>query len=205
MIIAVFGATGGTGREVTQQALAQGHAVRALVRTPSKLELSHDNLQVIAGNVLDQAAVDATLTGADAVVCSLGHSDNNPPDVVSSGTANIVAGMQALNIKRLVVVTSLGVGDSIDQVPFVFKTLMKTVLRQAMADKEVQEQLVRQSGLDWIIVRPGGLTDEPFSGNYRAGTDKSIAAGRVSRADVAHFVLQQVQEDQYLYQTPAIS
>ena len=205
MIIAVFGATGGTGKQVVQQALEQGHTVRALVRAPRKLALNHENLHVVEGNVLEQESVETTLAGAGAVVCSLGHSDNNPPDVVSAGTANIIAGMQALAIKRLVVVTSLGVGDSIDQVPFFFKTLMKTVLRQAMADKEVQEQLVRESGLDWIIVRPGGLTDEPFTGQYHAGTDKSIGAGSVSRANVAHFVLRQVQEDQYLRQTPAIS
>lgn len=206
MRIAVFGATGGTGRQVVQQALAAGHQVAALARDPSRIAGADPNLTVAAGSVLDAAAVQQTLAGADAAVVSLGNTANNPDYVVSQGTQVILDAVGQLGgPRRLVVVSSIGVGDSKDQVSFAFKMLMSTVLRKPMEDKERQEALVKASGLDWIIVRPGGLTDGPATGQYRAGVDPTITAGQVARADVAAFVLQQVTDDTYLRQTPAIT
>jgi putative NADH-flavin reductase len=206
MKIAVFGATGGTGRQVVQQALAAGHQVTALARDPSRLAGADPNLTVVAGSVLDEAAVQQTLAGADAAVMALGNTANNPEYVVSQGTQVILDAIGQLDgPRRMVVVSSIGVGDSKDQVPFAFKMLMKTVLRKAMEDKERQEALVKASGLDWIIVRPGGLTDGPATGHYQAGLDPKISAGQVSRADVAAFVLQQLTDDTYLRQAPAIT
>ncbi|MCA9972101.1 MAG: SDR family oxidoreductase, partial [Anaerolineales bacterium] len=121
------------------------------------------------------------------------------------GTRTILAAMQAQGVRRLIVVTSIGVGDSQDQVPLPFKMLMKTVLRKVMQAKEEQEKLVMASGLDWTIVRPGGLTDGPPTDRYTAGLDKSITAGQVSRADVAAFVLQQLADATYVQKTPAIT
>jgi putative NADH-flavin reductase len=206
MKIAVFGATGGVGRQVVQQALAAGHQVTALARDPSRLAGADPNLTVVAGSVLDEAAVQQTLAGADAAVVSLGNTANNPEYVVSQGTQvilNVIS--QRDGPRRMVVVSSIGVGDSKDQVPFAFKMLMKTVLRKAMEDKERQEALVKASGLDWIIVRPGGLTDGPATGQYQAGLDPKISAGQVARADVAAFILQQLTDDTYLRQAPAIT
>lgn len=206
MIIAVFGATGGTGQQVVRQALAMGHTVRALVREVGKLDLAHDRLMVIQGNVLDASKVEETLRGSDAVVVSLGNTANNPDFVVSQGTQVIVDAMQRLGQpRRIVVVSSLGVGESKDQVPLAFKMLMKSVLKKPMQDKERQEEIVKSSGLEWIIVRPGGLTDGPATGQYRAGLDPKIVAGQVSRADVAAFVLQQLTDDTYLRKAPAIT
>ncbi len=206
MRIAVFGATGGTGSQVVQQGLAAGHQVTALARDPSRLAGADPNLTVIAGSVLDAAPVQQTLQGADAAVVSLGNTSNNPDYIVSQGTEVILDAIRQLGgPRRLVVVSSIGVGDSKDQVPFAFKMLMKTVLRKAMEDKERQETLVKASGLDWIIVRPGGLTDGPATGQYRAGLDPKISAGQIARADVAAFVLQQLTDDTYLRQTPAIT
>jgi putative NADH-flavin reductase len=205
MRIAVFGATGGTGREVVRQALEQGHQVAALVRDPAKLTLEHPRLTIIAGNVLDAVPVERTVTGADAVVVSLGNTPNNPDKVVSQGTRQIVTAMQSQGIQRILVVTSLGVGDSKDQIPFFFKILTKTALRGVMADKEIQEEIVMQSGLNWTIVRPGGLVDGPPTGAYTAGLDKSIKAGQVSRGNVAAFVLQQIEDHRYLRATPSIT
>jgi putative NADH-flavin reductase len=204
MKIALFGATGGVGRRALDQALAQGHNVRALVRTPAKLTTDHENLTVIAGDVLDREAVDACVAGSDAVLCSLGTTGGDDP-VEATGTAVIIASMKAHDVSRLVVITSLGVGDSKDQVPFFFKMLMKTALRQVMAAKEEQEKLVKASGLDWIIVRPAGLSDDPAAGQYTAGLDKSVQAGQVSRADVADFALKQLTDDTYLHETPFIT
>jgi uncharacterized protein YbjT (DUF2867 family) len=205
MQIAVFGATGGTGREVVRQALEQGHTVRALVRDPAKLPVQHPHLTVLQGNVLTPADVIETLTGCDAVVVSLGNTPNNPATVVSDGTANILRAMQEQGIRRVIVVTSLGVGDSKRQVPFFFSLLAATALRGVMADKETQEQLVRASGLDWTIVRPGGLVDGPPTGKVTTGLDKRIKAGQVTRGDVAAFVLAQLTDTTYLHAAAAIT
>ncbi|MCB9143344.1 MAG: SDR family oxidoreductase [Anaerolineales bacterium] len=206
MQIAVFGATGGTGQQVVQQALAAGHSVSALVRDPSRLAAQDERLTVVEGDVLDRAKVDETVSGADAVIVSLGNTSNNPDYIVSRGTEVIVDAMTAAGIPmRLIVVSSLGVGESRDQVPFAFKMLMNTVLKKAMDDKERQEALVKASGFDWIIVRPGGLTNGPATGSYKAGVDVKLTAGQVSRADVAAFVLLQLDDDTYLHQAPAIT
>ena len=205
MKLAVFGATGGTGKQVVEQALAAGHTVAVLVRDPAKLAINNPALTVKRGNVLEPEDVFNTVNGADAVVVSLGSTSNNPDGVVAKGTANVVAAMQKSGIARLLVVTSIGVGESKDQVPFAFKALMATVLRKAMQDKEEQEKIVKASGLDWTIVRPGGLTDGPRTGNYRYGIDPKITAGQVSRADVAEFILKELTDTQFLRKAPAIT
>lgn len=206
MRIALFGATGGTGQQIIRLALEAGHEIRALVRDPAKLKTQSEQLTMIQGDVLSQDKVAETLLGTDAVLCSLGNTANNPEKIVSRGTELIIQTMQmGTRPRRIIVITSLGVGDSQNQVPFAFRLLAKTILRSAMQDKEEQEQVVKTSGLEWIIVRPGGLTDKPATGQYRFGLDREIIAGQVSRADVAAFVLRQLTDDTFLYQTPAIS
>jgi putative NADH-flavin reductase len=204
MKIALFGATGGTGRALLAQALERGDEVRALVRDPGKLDVSDPGLTVIAGDVLDPTAVADCLAGTDAVACILGTKPGQEP-IESRGTNVILEQMQASGPRRLVVVSSMGVGDSIDQVALAFRLIMQMTLKRIMEDKERQEQLVMASDLDWTIVRPGGLTDGPRTGSYQAGTEKAIRAGRVSRADVADFVLGLLGDRRFLHQTPAIS
>ncbi len=204
MKLAVFGATGGTGRQIVEQALGQGYDVAALVRDPAKISILHDHLTLVQGNVLDRDAVDRTVGGADAVFVSLGNTANNPDMVVSQGTAVVMAAMHAADVKRLIVISSLGVGDSKDQIPLFFKAIIATALRKAFQDKEAQEKLVMASGLDWTIIRPGGLTDAPAAGVYRAGLDHTIG-GQIARADVAAFALAQVGSKDYLCKTPAIA
>lgn len=205
MKLTVFGATGGTGVQVVQQALATGHAVTVLARDPAKVTSPHPQLIVVAGNVLNQNDVDKALEQADAVVCSLGNTSNNPTDVVSAGTQQIINGMQRRGLKRLIVVSSLGVGDSKQQVPFFFKVLAATFLRKTMKEKEMQEALVRASGLDWTIVRPGGLTNGPRTGVYRFGVDAGLKAGQVARADVADFILRELMRNEFVRMAPAIT
>lgn len=205
MKLTIFGATGGTGAQVMQQALAAGHTVTVMVRDPAKVTTQHPQLTVVAGNVLNQTDVDKALEGAAAVVCSLGNTNNNPADVVSAGTQQIINAMQRRGSRRLIVVSSLGVGDSKKQVPFFFKVLAATVLRKTMKDKEAQEALVRASGLDWTIVRPGGLTDGPRTGVYRSGIDTSLTAGRIARADVADFILRELERNEFVRMAPAVT
>ena len=203
MQIAVFGATGGTGQQVVEQALAAGYRIRALVRDPTKLA-ARDGLTLIQGDVLDQAAVDRCVEGSDAVICVLGSHGSAEP-VEDRGTERILAAMKTQGVRRLIAVTSMGVGDSIEQVAAFFRAIMKLTLKRVMEAKERQEQAIMASDRDWTIVRPGGLTDGPRTGSYQFGTDKSIKATRVSRADVADFILRELTAGDYIRQTPAIS
>jgi putative NADH-flavin reductase len=205
MKIAVFGGTGGTGKQIIKQAIEAGHQVKALVRDPTRSDLIADQTTIIVGDVLNPAKVRETISGVDAVAVSLGSRGNSPENTVSEGTKDIILVMKEMGIKRLVVVTSLGVGDSKNQVPLAFKLVMKTVMRKIMADKERQEGLVRSSGLEWVIVRPGELTNDPPSGNYKFGTDSTIIAGKISRADLAEFVLRNLSDDQFLSQAVAVT
>lgn len=204
MRVVVFGATGGTGRQVCYQALEQGLEVVAFVRDPSRLGVTGPQLHVVVGDVLAPTTIPPALDGADAVVVGLGPRAGAVPNVCAVGTANIVGAMTQLGVRRLVVVTSLGVGDSRDQVPLAFRTCMATQLAEAIRDKELQEDIVRSSDLDWIVVRPGGLWDGPRTSDYRHGLDKDLHAGMVSRADVADFVLRQLVDDTYVGRTPAV-
>ena len=203
MQIALFGATGGTGKQVLDQALDQGYRIRALVRDPTKLA-ERDGLTLIQGDVLEQTAVDRCLAGSDAVICVLGSHGSTEP-VEDRGTERILAGMKAHGQRRLIAVTSMGVGDSIDQVAAFFRAIMRLTLKRVMEAKERQEQAIMASDLDWTIVRPGGLTDGPRTGSYRSGLDKSIKATRVSRADVADFILRELKAGDFIRQTPAVS
>lgn len=205
MNIALFGATGGTGQQIAVQAMAAGHSVQALVRDPSRLPLQDPRLTVITGDVLDADAVARTLDAAGVVIVTLGNTANNPDWIVSNGTQVIIDAMKQRHIRRLIVISSIGVGDSKDQVPFAFKMLMKTVIKKPMEDKECQEQIVRASGLDWTIVRPGGLTNGERTGRYRFGLDPKLNAGQVSRADVAEFTLRQIDDLTFLHKAPAIT
>ena len=205
MHVAVFGATGGTGKEIVKQLLAAGHEVTALVRDSSKVKDKEDKLYIVVGDVLDVHKVEEALAATDAAICSLGNSSNNPDDVVSKGTENIVASMNKQGISRLVVVSSMGVGDSIDQVSRSFKMLTRTVLRKSIEDKERQERIVKDSELDWVIIRPSGLSNGPATGAYQLGTEKTIEAGQISRADVAACVINQLTDDTFLGQTPAVT
>lgn len=202
--LAVFGATGGTGRELTARATAANHGVRALARTPEKLP-PNSPITAVEGNVLDPDPVEATVDGTDAVVCLLGQTPNNPDDVVSRGTANIVNAMREQDVERLVVLTSMGLGSSVRQIPWYARLANATVLHELMADKARQEELVAGSGLDWTVVRPGGLTDEPHTGQYQHGVDVDVTAGPISRADVAEFLLDVVRADTYLREMPVVT
>ena len=203
MHIALFGATGGTGQQVLAQALDQGHTLTALVRDPARLP-ARTGLTPIAGDVLDPDAVTSCVTGADAVVCVLGSHGSKVP-IEARGTQRILTAMQVTGVRRIVVVTSLGVGDSRAQIAWPFRVMMDLTLKPILAAKAEQEQLVKASGLDWILVRPGGLTDGPKTGRYRFGLDRSLKGGRISRADVAEFVLRQVTDETFLRQTPAVT
>lgn len=200
MKIALLGATGGTGKAIIDQALSAGHQVSALVRDVSKLS-SQEGLRITQGDARDGDAVSAVIDGADAVISTLGNFNRKPNSEVSDATAALVTAMQEAGPKRLVVVTTIGVGESYKPLKSaMFKyVVIGWVARHIWKDRERQEAALQASALDWTIVRPGGLTDGPRTGQYQvvdggAEQPKKIS---IARADVADFCLKALKDDTY--------
>ena len=208
MKLIIFGSTGGTGRELLKQALDQGHNIVAYARNPAKIDdIKHAGLQVVRGDILDPAAVESATARQEAVLSTIGAGAERTT-LREDGTRNIVEAMERTGVQRLISQSSLGVGDSRANLSFFTKYIIVSVfLRHAFADHERQEAVIKQSSLDWTIARPSHLTDGPRTGAYRHGfptTDRRIT-GKISRADVADFMLSQLADDTYLHQTPGVS
>lgn len=206
MRLIVFGATGTIGRHLVDQALSQGHLVTAFSRQPSALRVDHQNLTRQAGDVLDASAVADAVQGHDAVLIALGAGRKGT--VRSVGTRHVVEAMERHGVRRLVCQTTLGAGDSRALLNFFWKRIMfGLLLREAYADHEAQEAIIKQSDLDWVIVRPAAFTDGPATGACKHGfppTEKNLKL-KISRADVADFMLRQLTDDTYLRQSPGLS
>jgi len=206
--ILVLGATGGTGRLIINQAVARGYEVTALVRSAEKagdLKGAH----LIVGDARDEATLRKALKGQDAVISALGTpaSPFRKVTLLSTATRSLVTAMQAEQVSRLVAITGMGAGDSAGHGGVVFDRLIfPLLLRKVYADKNRQEAIIRDSGLDWVLVRPSVLNDKPGSHTLRALTDLSaFHGGTIARADVACFVLDQVSDDSFLHRAPLIT
>ena len=203
-----MGATGGTGRQLVAQALERGHSVTVLVRAPAKLQMTHEHLQVLQGDVLDYASVEAAVRGQDAVVSALGHKRYlGPTRILSEGTRNLLRAMEAQGVPRLICETSLGLGDSAGRMGLYYTLfVIPVILPFYYWDKARQERLIGSSRLDWVIVRPGALTNGPKRGAYRHGHDigSFVRTVRISRADAADFMLNQLTSDTYLRTAPGV-
>lgn len=212
MKLVIFGATGGTGRLLVEQALEAGHSVTAFVRDPAKLQISHSKLSVVQGDVLDAGAVARAMPGHDAVLSAIGSkSPVRPGVVISEGTRNIVRAMEQAGVRRLISQSSIGFGDSkrsLNNSSFFFRhVIVRFILKNVFAEHARQEDIVKQSELDWVLPRPGNLTDGLRTGIYRHGfsPDEKGLKILISRADVADFMLKQLSDDTYLRKTPALS
>lgn len=208
MNILIVGATRGIGRQLLGQALASGHNVTALVRDPRRLAMQHERLRVVKGDILDSDSVARAMAGQDAVCCTIGIKLPWPPvTVFSEGTRNLLQAMKKTGVRRLICVTGIGAGDSRGHGGLLYDCLFRPVLfRTVYADKDRQEALIKASEVDWTIVSPGFLTNGPLTKNYRVLTDMTgVTAGRISRADVAHFFLQELESRQYLRQIPLLT
>lgn len=207
MRIIIFGSTGGVGRHIVTRALDQGHTVTAFARTPTKLDLKHENLRIVSGDVTDQAAVEQAVQGHDAVLAAIGSPSLTNRTLRSEANRLIIGAMKKAGVWRLISLSTMGAGDSWAMLSLKYKLIFSTLLHAPLADHNAQEEAIKQSNLDWTIVRPGGFTDGPLTGRYRHGfpvTDKSIK-GRISRADVAHFMLAQLHDSTNVRQTPGLS
>jgi len=199
-------------RPVIKQALEEGHEVTVLARDPSKLAdipapKPPASLKIVQGDVLkDQEKVQEVISEQDVVVVSLGTSlsgDASNAKVCSEGQAKINDAMKAAGTKRMVVVTSIGVGDSMKDTSYAAWFFINTFLRKAIADKNIQEDHVKSSGLDYTIIRPSGLKDLPRSGGKYKWAEH-IYGSSISRADVAELVLQVAKSPEHIGKTYSV-
>jgi len=205
MKIVVFGASGKTGIHIVKQALEEGHEVTAFVRDVLKLSVKHENLSTVTGTVLNEKDVSKAIKGQDAVLVALGTSTTSKNTLRSEGTRIILAAMKTHSVKRIIVMTTMGANESWAQLNFAAKTFFRTVLKHVKADHEKQEDFVKASDLDWVIVRPSGLTDDEAQRSYKLGATDDFQAGRIARADVADFMLKQSQDNTWLHKAVSIS
>ena len=206
--VLVLGATGATGRLIVDKAIAQGYEVTALVRSAEKgRELVGTKLAI--GDARDEAALRRALKGQDAVISALGTPASPFKEVtlLSTATRALVSAMKAEQVSRLVAITGMGAGDSVGHGGFVFDRLIfPLLLRKVYADKNRQESIVRESGLDWVLVRPSVLNDKPGRGAPRVLENLSaFHGGTIARGDVASFVIDQVKSDAWLHRSPLIT
>lgn len=201
MKIIVFGATGTIGRLAVERILGDGHEVTAFARTPDKLGIRDPGLTLFAGDAMDQAAVSDAVRGHDAVVITIGSGLSRKSVIRSKGTLNVIQGMHAHGVRRLICQSTLGAHESWGNLNFFWKRIMfGLLLRPVFLDHELQESLVRASGLNWTLVRPGAFTDGPASGAFKEGfksNDQNLTL-KISRADVAEFLNRQLSDANYL-------
>ncbi len=211
MRVLVLGASGPSGERIVERALAAGHRVTALARNPASVGVEHTALDVVQGDVLDSAALRPAVVEQEAVVWAVGGHDivrrvarrePRQPNLCARGTANALRAMEDAGVSRFVCQSSWGVGDSFTRAAlpirlFVFGLIMSGEL----ADKEAQEALVLDSAVEWTIIRPTRLTDDPGSGRYRAAPGLGLPLGaHISRADVADLVVRELGERRFLRQ-----
>lgn len=205
MRILVLGATGGTGRLIVRDALVKGHSVVALVRSKASADLP--GVDMIEGDARDEGTLTRALDGCNAVISALGTGMGfRRVDLLAVATRALVTAMTRNGVRRLVCISALGVRDSHGHGGFVFDRLFQPLLlRHAYEDKDRQESAICASSLDWVVVRPARLTDDPARGSARAVTDlAAVKGGKIARADVARFVVEQLTTDTWLRRTPVL-
>jgi len=207
-VIALFGATGKTGSRVLARAVAGGHEVRVLVRDPAKLGRVSDQVRVVTGDVLDGAAVDSTVAGAEVVLSLFGHVKGSPRDLQVRGTRLIVEAMKRHGVSRVVTLSGGGLRAPQDRPKLadrMIRAALKLMAGYVLADAEGHLAVLEESGLGWTVVRAPRLTDAPGKGRYRVGWVGVDASTQISRDDLADFILTQVGDRQFVLQLPFIS
>lgn len=208
MKVIVFGATGSIGRLAVEEMLNAGHEVTAFARGPEKLKKTHERLSLAAGDALDAGDVARAVKGHNAVVVALGAGMSQTSRIRSEGTLNVIRAMQEHGVKRLIVQSTIGAHESWSNLNVFWKTIMfGFLLRHALKDHELQEMMVRASGLDWTIVRPGSFTDGPATGTFRedvAPSERKLAL-KIPRLDIAKFLTRQLSEATYRHRAVGIT
>ena len=205
MRIIVFGPTGGTGRLLLEKALLAGHSVTAFARSAAAIT-PRPGLAIVAGSVLEAAAVDAAVAGHGAVLSALGGRPWRTAPITGPAIRNITAAMTGRGVRRIVVISTLGAAETRADVGwFARNVLFRYPLRNEVADKEAMERHLAATDLDWTVVRVGILTDGAARGTFRVADDRTIRGlGRIARSDVADFMLAQLDSSTWLRRKPVI-
>lgn len=212
MKLVIFGASGGTGQHLVQQALARGHTVTAFARQPdSILAAPSPGLIVVQGDVHDAAAVSAVIAGNDAVLSGLGARNLGGSDVLEVGVRNILAGMAAHGVRRIIVLGASGASADAARhqgagTRLLLKLITATILKEPFRSQREQERQLAASATDYTVVRPPRLLNGPFTGHYRVQEDGLPPDGvRINRADVADFMLRQLTETAWIRKGPYLA
>lgn len=216
MKVLVMGATGGSGKAAVEALLADGHEVTAFSRHADRLQPLSPQLRTVNGDAMNAADVDAAVQGHDAVVVALGIHENalrvrlfgskgTPMDVRSTGTRHAIAAMQRHGVRRLVVQSSFGVGETRALLTPLYRLFFAIFLKPQMADTELQERAVRASGLDWVLVQPVNLTDGLEDGRAFASDRGEVHRMKLPRRWVGRFLADAVREARYLGRSVALS
>lgn len=203
MKILILGASQGTGALCVKAALADGHIVTAFARTPSKLDITHQNLITVTGDFHNETSVRDAVKGHDAVIICVSSISlkgfKEMPEYFSLGTKFCIAAMKEYGIKRLVVLSAHGVGDSYNAASwFQRKFMIGWLIKYAFLDHDVQEKMVRESGLDFVIARPTRLTNGKAKGEYRRVAELIRVPESISRADLANFLVESCQSKEFI-------
>lgn len=202
--VIVFGAGGGTGLRVVEEAKQAGHDVTAAVRDPSKVAL--DGVRVVAADIRDAASVQAAVEGQDAVVSAVGAPGRRALGLYSEGGRALVAAMESAGVARLIAITSAGVRHDDPSFPLWYRLAARTLMREQYGDMALLEELVRASSLEWTLVRPTRLVDAEPTGDYRVLDGETPKGGsQITRADLARFIVGELDKREWVGATPTIA
>ncbi len=207
--LAVFGGSGRTGRHVIEQALEGGHVVRVLARSANSIRSSGAGLTIVEGDVLDPAAVDRVIAGSDTVISTIGQVKGSPATLQTDGIRNITEAMARHGIRRIVSLSGGGLPDPANDRPKAADRIIRILLRllspRVLADAEGHLRVLRDSGLDWTVVRGPRLQDKPRTGTYRVGWVGVESSTTLGREDLAEFLLRQADDRSFVHQLPMVS
>ena len=206
MKVLILGPAGRTGQHLVKQALEQGHEVRVIAREPAKMNFKNQNLEIIAGDVLENSVLEKSMNGIEVVLSALGRGNSlKSGNLISSVMTLLIPAMQKNNVSRIIFLSAFGVGESFRQASWLQKIAFRFPFKDIYEDKLKGETLLKQSNLNWTLVYPVLLTDKPFTGRYSV-VERTNMKGfpSVSRADVADFMLSQITDTRYLKKSPII-